>query len=64
MKLKSKHQGPVSLFSVTALALLGVLASPGWTAGPTAALTPDEAAKMLQEGEGVLKGGNAELAIS
>lgn len=64
MKLEYTNQGPVNLFAASALALLGVLASPAWTAAPPAALTPEAAAKMLEEGEGVLKGGNPDLAIS
>lgn len=64
MKLECAHQGPFSLSAATVLALCGLLGNPAWAAAPPAALAPEQMAKMLEEGEGVLKGGNPELAIS
>jgi tetratricopeptide (TPR) repeat protein len=63
MKLKLAHQGPFTVFLAIAVAWLAMLAGPALAAAPPAALTPEEIAKMLEEGEGVMKD-NPELAIS
>jgi tetratricopeptide (TPR) repeat protein len=64
MKLESAHQGTWSLLAATVVALSGLLGTPAWAAAPPPVLTPEQMTKMLEEGEGVLKGGNPELAIS
>jgi tetratricopeptide (TPR) repeat protein len=62
MKLEFAPQEK-SLFAATALALLAMFGT-AWAAAPPATLTPEQAKAMLDEGEGVLKGGNPDLAIS
>jgi tetratricopeptide (TPR) repeat protein len=64
MKLESAIQDQSGRLAAAALALLGLMSGLAWAAAPPVPLTPEQIAQMLQEGEGVLKGGNPELAIS
>ncbi len=66
MKLESAIQGPSGRLAAGALVLLGLMSGVAWAAAaaPATTLTPEQIAKLLEEGEGVLKGGNPELAIS
>lgn len=64
MKLESAIQGRSGRLAAGALVLLGLTIGLAWAAAPAAPLTPEQITQMLEEGEGVLKGGNPELAIS
>ena len=65
MKRLFRTQGSCGSIAAAILALFGLMSGPLMAAAtaPPAALTPEQISKMLEEGAGILKAGNAELAI-
>ena len=65
MKPVYAHENSSGLIAMAAMAVLALSSGPLSAAAPAApaVLTPDQIHKLLEEGEGVLKQGNPELAI-
>ena len=65
MKPVYAHEYSSRLIAMAAVAVLALSSGPLWAAAAAApaVLTPEQSHKLLEEGEGVLKPGNPELAI-